>query len=333
MKKILMFIICMFLVVTLLVPTLTFAQGNLTTGNSSIDTSENIMQKKYLSQNINDRISEKRADVAIVANEIIQHKTGVNSILVDIKKQLANLGSIGKILNDAQYNELKTTIENALNSFKQLNKNANIKQNFEEFKNQNGAGNTGNAENTLDTIFERQQERIESIKAMKTKLEATLEQVKSFVANNQVKIKEAKANKVAVENSKKAIQANHLEIVKAENEFRQVMNKIVATISANKDVFTDEKLTQLETVLVELKALKNELHNKLKNGVKLAIQTANRLRNEGKYTEVKVALENAIQLQNAKKLALGEAKVKAENILSDINAIIDATTVPISSQE
>lgn len=311
MKKKIKSFVCIILVLCLFVPTMAFAQ------NGS-DTS------------LSEKIINKHNTVIDASSELMNLRKEAGSIIGEIKNQLASVKGIKKILDDPKYAQIKVEIEIALKSFKDLDVKVNFRQKFEEFKKQKDTNDLLAADTTVATVLATQQEKINAIKVIIANLKATLEKVKAFVAEYKDKVAEFKAYKDAVENIKKTIQANHLKIVKAEVEFRQVNNTIIATITSNKDIFTDEKLKELEAVLVELKALKDDLHKYLKNGVREAIQTANKLRIEGKYLEAKASLEIAIELQNTKLLALGEAKVKAEKILEEINAII-AETTPVSS--
>lgn len=307
MKRKMLSAISVILVISLMVPFASLAQS-----------SDKILNKPYSSDNAV-RVLEKKKAVIEVSQELIDLRNQAANLVKQIKDTLKELGGFKEIKTDATYLEIKALLDSGFAQMKDLDIKAKLKEKFEEFKKSNTSGKLVEAEKSVNEIIVSQQDKIDALKALVEKLKAGLEKAKALAASKGEVLAQVKAYKDQAEVLKKTIQANHLAIVKMEIGFRSVNSKIIATISANKDVFTDEKLTQLEAVLTELKTLRDDLHKLVKNGVKDAINSANTLRRDGKYAEALASLQKAVQLQEAKKVALTDAKTKAQGILDEID--------------
>jgi ABC-type transporter Mla subunit MlaD len=212
---------------------------------------------------------------------------------------------------------------------------ADIRGKIQDFKGFQNKEQLAEAGSKLNEVVATQEEKVTALNALITKLNTVLDKAKAFAEANKDKIAQYSKIKEEYKALVQSIQDNHKNIVQLNSDIRGLINKIVATVSANQDSFSDEQKATLNTILTELKAIKDNLKAKLKFGeVKTAIENANKFRKEGKFEEAKAELQKAITVQNERITLLTDTKVKIEKVLADINILVASSTTssePVSS--
>lgn len=280
-------------------------------------------------------IQDHQANVTAEAKELMDLRSQIRNLVNEISTIMRGFGGYKELVNDPAFSEIKADMEAIKVLMKSADMKANIKGRVEDFKKLRDSSSLAEAKTQIEAILADQQAKVDALNAIITKLNATLDKAKAFADTNKDKVISYSAIKEEYKALTKTIQANHLSIVKLNSEIRDLINKIVATVSANKDSFTDEQKASLNTILTDLKTVKDGLKSALKAGeVKTAIENANKLRKEGKFEEAKAQLEIAISVQNERKTALTDAKTKIAKVLSDINDLVASSTTssePVSS--
>lgn len=348
MKKKIFTIVCVILVISLLAPSFAFAasgpapkppidqqRADLEQQRAQLEQQRAQLEQQRPQQDgvlkqrleIKSDILADQLDITDNMKQLMQLRQQIGDLVKQIRDALKGIGENQALVNDPAFLEIKTAMDTIKTELKGLDVRADIRGKIQDFKGFKNKEQLEQAQTKLSEVITTQEDKVAAMGAVITKLNTVLEKAKVFAAANQDKIATYSAIKEEYKVLTKTIQSNHLDIVKLNSEIRDLINKIVATVSANQDSFTDEQKASLNTILTDLKTVKDGLKSALKAGeVKTAIENANKLRKEGKFEEAKAQLEVAISVQNERKTALTDAKAKIEKVLLDINALVATST-------
>lgn len=160
-------------------------------------------------------------------------------------------------------------------------------------------------------------------------LNTALEKSKAFATAKQDKIDERNAFRQAVNDKKNVVTQNHVAIVKAETDCRTVINQIIATVAANKDLLS-AKQTELAAVTAKLQATKDAIKALKDGSIKDNSKAFNELRAKKDFTAALAKLDAIIAIQATRLTALAGLNVQLKAELAEIDAII-ASAAPTTT--
>jgi len=162
-----------------------------------------------------------------------------------------------------------------------------------------------------------------------TDLNTALEKAKAFATAKQDKINERNAFRQAVNDKKTIVTQNHVAIVKSETECRTVINQIIATVAANKDLLAT-KQTELAAVTAKLQATKAAIKALREGSIKDISKEFNDLRAKKDFPAALAKLDAIIAIQGTRLSALADLNVQLKAELAEIDAII-ASGAPVAT--
>lgn len=160
-------------------------------------------------------------------------------------------------------------------------------------------------------------------------LNTALEKSKAFAAAKKANIEERNAFRQAVNAKKTIVSQNHVAIVKAEINCRTVINQIIATVAANKDLLAT-KQTELAAVTAKLQATRDAIKALKDGSIKTASKEFNELRAKKDFTVALAKLDSIITIQTTRLTALADLNTQLKAELAEIDAII-ATATPATT--
>ncbi|OJU16633.1 MAG: hypothetical protein BGN88_01300 [Clostridiales bacterium 43-6] len=289
------------------------------------DTKQRVIQDK--AQQLRQDTQKRLHDIRDINNSLSAELQKLRKEAADIVRKITNhLKGVSdeQYANDPVYLSIKTALNNAKTALQESEKNNSVAEDIKAYRELLKTDEAAAAAK-LEEIKAALEAKQSAFTQLITDLKAALSSSESFTADKKEKINEWLDFRQDVMDKRVIISENHTAIVKAERDSRNIINQIVATIAANKDLLAD-KQDELALVVSNMKEIKNSL--KLKDGsIRVLSAEYNALRLKKDYAGALAKLDEIAAVQTARIAALNSLKTQLNDQLIAIEAIIASPAV------
>lgn len=271
--------------------------------------------------------SKKEKQAVDNSVEIKQMKKQIKGLVKNITTLINGYEDIkDSITASPLFPEIQASLDKSLALLKNIEQTTVILPYIDNIKKAKNNNNYQIAEAAMQEVINFQQKKTYALRTIIGELNIAYDKAMTISEKYKVLLKEYNDFKVYFEQTKKIINENHIVIVKLNTDVRSLINRIVATASANNDILKSEN-EELEKILDNMKIIKDELNTLFAFQVRDAINELKTCLKNANIEGAYAALDKAVAIQDNRKTKLTEIKDILTKTLEDLNTLIANSAV------